>query len=105
MNTFEKITWARKVLNISDEATIFEIRGSYLKLLKKYHPDKCTQDREWCEQKTKEIISAYNLLMDYCGNYLISFKEKDIEKYLKDEEWWIHRFGEDPLWGKGKDSF
>ena len=102
MNTFEKIAQARKLLNIGEEASIREIRENYLKLLKKYHPDTSEENKEICSEMTQKIISAYNLLMDYCLNYLISFKKQDIEKYLKDEEWWLHRFGDTPFWGKGK---
>ncbi len=29
-------------------------------------------------------------------------KKEDVERFLKDEEWWFYRFGEDPLWGKAK---
>ena len=26
----------------------------------------------------------------------------EVKNYLSDEEWWFERFGEDPLWRKGK---
>ncbi len=98
MDTFERIKRAREILNIGDKATIKEIRENYLRLLKKYHPDKKHTHRENNTEMTRKIIEAYNLLMDFCYNYEISFDKKSIERYLKDEEWWLTRFGNAPIW-------
>ncbi|GAB6887588.1 hypothetical protein JCM13304A_10860 [Desulfothermus okinawensis JCM 13304] len=102
MDTFSRIKDARKLLNIEEKSSIKEIRENYLKLLKKFHPDTGDGDKDRLREITKDIIDAYNLLMDYCYNYEISFKKEDVERFLKDEEWWFYRFGEDPLWGKAK---
>lgn len=98
MDTFYKIKKAREILNIGDKASINEIRENYLNLLKKYHPDGKDANKEFHTDMTRKIIDAYNLIMDYCYNYEISFDEKSIEKYLKDEEWWKSRFGNAPMW-------
>ncbi|KAL1318330.1 hypothetical protein AAHE18_15G198500 [Arachis hypogaea] len=48
------------VLNVSRNATLQEIKASYRKLARKYHPDK----RPGAEEKFKEISAAYEVLSD-----------------------------------------
>ena len=40
------------------------IRGAYVALLKKYHPDTFAGDKAFAETKTKEINAAYTILKD-----------------------------------------
>ena len=53
-----------KVLGVSEDATQEEIRAAYLKLVKKYHPDKYTDNplKELATEKLKEINEAYEML-------------------------------------------
>jgi len=53
-----------KVLGVSEDATQEEIRAAYLKLVKKYHPDKYTDNplKELANEKLKEINEAYEML-------------------------------------------
>ncbi|MDL2258463.1 DnaJ domain-containing protein [Eubacteriales bacterium OttesenSCG-928-K08] len=53
-----------KVLGVSDDATQEEIRAAYLSLVKKYHPDKYTDNplKELANEKIKEINEAYEIL-------------------------------------------
>ncbi len=53
-----------KVLGVSESATQEEIRAAYLALVKKYHPDKYTDNplKELANEKLKEINEAYELL-------------------------------------------
>ncbi len=53
-----------KVLGISEDATQEEIRAAYLSLVKKYHPDKYTDNplKELANEKLKEINEAYEML-------------------------------------------
>ncbi len=53
-----------KVLGVSEDATQEEIRAAYLSLVKKYHPDKYTDNplKELANEKLKEINEAYELL-------------------------------------------
>jgi hypothetical protein len=53
---------------------------------------------------TRKIISAYQMIMDYCVHYQYSFSEDTVKKYQSPEDWWFERFGEDPLWGKSSKS-
>lgn len=53
-----------KVLGVSETATPEEIRAAYLSLVKKYHPDKYTDNplKELAGEKLKEINQAYEML-------------------------------------------
>jgi len=53
-----------KVLGVSEDATQEEIRAAYLALVKKYHPDKYTDNplKELANEKLKEINEAYEML-------------------------------------------
>lgn len=52
-----------ELLNVSRDVTEKELKSSYRKLAKKYHPDLHPNDKE-CEQKFKEIGEAYQILSD-----------------------------------------
>lgn len=52
-----------KVLGVSKTATQDEIKSSYRKLARKYHPDANTSD-PGAEDRFKEISAAYNVLSD-----------------------------------------
>jgi len=101
MNKFEEITWARTILGLPEKTTREQIRNSYRDLIKKWHPDTCSdKDARRCKEMTASINSAYKILSAYCDQYKVSFSEEEVTKYLSDEEWWFRRFGKDPLWGK-----
>ena len=53
-----------KVLGVSENASQEEIRAAYLELVKKYHPDKYTDNplKELAGEKLKEINQAYEML-------------------------------------------
>lgn len=50
------------ILKVSKTASEQEIRASYKKLIKKYHPDIYTGNHEYAEQITKELNDAYTVL-------------------------------------------
>src|ERR1051326_5659575 len=52
-----------KVLGVSKTATADEIKKSYRKLARKYHPDANKGDAK-AEERFKEISEAYNTLSD-----------------------------------------
>ena len=52
-----------KVLGVSKSATADEIKKSYRKLARKYHPDANKGDAK-AEERFKEISEAYNVLSD-----------------------------------------
>jgi molecular chaperone DnaJ len=52
-----------ELLGVSNTASTAEIKKAYLKLAKKYHPDRNSGDTD-SEQKSKEINHAYDVLKD-----------------------------------------
>lgn len=50
-----------KVLGITDKATQGEIKNSYYKLAKKYHPD-TNQGNEEASERFKEVNKAYKMI-------------------------------------------
>ena len=98
---FEQITRARKILDLPETATLEQIKKNFNHLIKKWHPDKNTADPEHAETKTREIISAHKIIMQYCDQYQYSFSRQEVEKYLSDQERWHKQFGCDPIWANG----
>lgn len=93
---WERLEEARKILKLPKKITRREIIEQYRKLAKEYHPD-----YGGSEEQIKRLNFAYELLMEFCDNYIIDLES--IEKIkLRPDEWWFDRFGEDPIWGKKK---
>jgi len=90
---WEEIEKARKILKLPKKTTRKEIIENYRKLAKEYHPD-----HGGSEELIKKLNYAYEILMEYCDNYLIDLEAKEIN--LDPKDWWLNRFGEDPIWGK-----
>jgi len=97
---FTKINQAREILELPESATMNEIRRNHRRLLKIWHPDVGLADKKICHKMTMCIEDAFHILMEYCQRYKFSFSEKEVKKYISPEEWWLDRFGQDPLWGK-----
>jgi len=97
---YQNIMEAKEVLNLPDRASMKEIKSNYRALINKWHPDKCKENHEQCNEMTRKINSAYDIIITYCNHYKYSFAEDEVRTYLSAEEWWFERFGNDPLWGK-----
>jgi len=100
MNKYQDITEARKLLELPQRATMKEIKSNYRMLLAKWHPDRCSENKEQCNEMTKKIIAAYKTILAYCNQYKYSFSKDEVKNNLPPEEWWFERFGNDPLWGR-----
>jgi len=95
--SFKKIDAARKLLGLSSEATLREIKKAYREKVKKFHPDK-TEDKlekERNKEITAQINQAYKILLDYIEGYRFSFKEKDVMR--NDPQKFMRRFSKDWL--------
>ncbi len=55
---------ACRVLNVSPNADINQIKAAYKKLIKEHHPDKISNknNQEFAQRKTQEINNSYNYL-------------------------------------------
>ncbi len=73
-----------------------EILDAYREKSRRVHPDLNPQDRSGLME---ELNSAYRLLMDYADDYKMRLTPN--EDGMNDEEWWMHHFGQDPIWGGG----
>ena len=99
MDTYQKISEARALLELPEAATMERIKSNYRALMKKWHPDTCSDKREMCEEMSRNITEAYDIIVDYCRQYEYSFTQEEVEKYLSEREWWKNRYGDDPIWG------
>jgi DnaJ-class molecular chaperone len=102
IDSYKKITAARLILDLPEIATEELIKKNYRRLLAQWHPDKCLEQTEICNEMTRKIIAAYATLMEYCQQYQYSFSKKSVKRHQSSEEWWFERFGIDPLWGNGQ---
>lgn len=91
---------ARELLGLDRCASLEEIKLAYHRKAKAHHPDLSENRPDQEKVEMHRLTEAYQLLTAYCFSYPIPL-EPD-EPPLDDEEWWLDRFGNDPLWGKGK---
>jgi len=99
MTEFEMITSARKILELSESATMEEIKQHFKKLMKKWHPDNCLEKPDTCEKMARKVIEANRIILEYCNNYRFSFTREAVERNASEDSWWLQRFGDDPIWG------
>ncbi|MEA1964914.1 MAG: J domain-containing protein [Candidatus Aerophobetes bacterium] len=93
---FPQINEARKLLSLSEEATLKEIKEAYRELAKKYHPDGYPESRrEECKNMMVRINQAYKTLLDYINCYKISFKREEVERNNPERD--MERFRDDWL--------
>ncbi len=95
---WDDIEEARDILGLDDRATLAEIKAAFRRQARSHHPD-LTGSRE-DHQRMRRINHAYRVLMDYCAGFSFPLKRGPEDRPMNDEEWWLDRFGTDPLWGK-----
>ncbi|MEW6326739.1 MAG: J domain-containing protein [Thermodesulfobacteriota bacterium] len=94
--TVKEIKNAREVLGLPAFASLAEIKKAYRKKCQRWHPDTAGgKDLERHNQKMQAINEAYQVLLSYCQNYRYCLEPKEEDT---DENWWMDRFGQDPLW-------
>ena len=92
---WQAIEEARRLLGLGERAARKEIKRAYHCLSKQYHPDTSAgEDQEMMYRLT----TAYELLMRYCEQYRFPLVPED--GHLDAKDWWMDRFGSDPLWGR-----
>lgn len=96
-----KIEEAKELFGLGDRATLAEIKTVFRQLTKKYHPDLAGESEE-NRAKTQEITEAYQALLAYCEAYEFPLVMDESDLEVDDEDWWMNRFGQDPLWGPGR---
>lgn len=98
---WQAIQTARDLLGLGDKATRGEMKRAYYRLCKQYHPDTGEPQKEEDAEMIYQLTSAHELLMRYCEEYRFPLAPGENDVY-EAEDWWMDRFGQDPLWGKGK---
>lgn len=85
MANFDEINEARNLLGLKEEATLKQVKSSYKKLARKYHPDICGTVE--CLEMMKKINKAFKLISKYCDDYCYSFCETDVGRTYPSEEY------------------
>jgi DnaJ-class molecular chaperone len=98
MKKYQQINEARMVLELPEQATMEQIKSNFRNLIRKWHPDRCRENKKKCREMTTRIIDAYRVINDYCKNYKFSFSEQEVKNYISAEEWWFERFGMNSLY-------
>jgi hypothetical protein len=96
---WQKILAAKDLLGLGDSATMAEIKFVFRNSSRQYHPDlagNTLKNRE----KMRQISEAYQTILSYCENFHFPLTCDEQELEMDDEEWWMSRFGQDPLWSK-----
>ncbi len=97
---WQAVSAAGKLLNLGDRATLGEIKRAYHRLCKIHHPDTAA-GKEQDPEKMYRLTAAYELLIRYCEEYRYPLTPGADEHY-EAEDWWMDRFGQDPVWTRGK---
>ena len=96
---WEAVDRARNILGLGEQATLADIKKMYHRLSRKHHPDTRDEQLESDQDTMYKLTEAYTLLMRYCDLY--RFPLVPPEGHIYDaEDWWMDRFGQDPLWGR-----
>lgn len=100
---WEQIRAARELLDLDSCASLEEIKLAYRRKAKAHHPDRLQSCPEGIERviEMHRLTEAYQTLTSFCFSYRIPL-EPDKNSPLDDEDWWMQRFGNDPLWGRGR---
>jgi hypothetical protein len=96
---WKNIKKAREILGLPEEVTRAEIQNAYREKCMEFHPDKTKGDYSF---EMIDLNASYRTLMEYVDNYRIRLSRND--EGMSDEEWWMSRFGQDPIWTSGKEG-
>lgn len=78
----KKVGDYRKLLGVTKVTELKEIKSIYRGLMKDWHPDKFSEDtakQQEAEEKSKEIIEAYNFLLSIAPETLEHAKEEYVQ--------------------------
>ena len=95
---WQAIDEARRLFNLGDRATLGEIKRAYRQRCKQHHPDVVGEESTDDAAIIRELTRGYDLLMRYCDQFRIPLVPDDGDN-IDPEDWWMDRFGQDPLWG------
>jgi len=76
----EEIQQARKMLGLGECATLSEIKNAFRDMAKKYHPDKCREDKNYCEEMMRKLNEAHETILAFLSSYRYCFNQKPAEE-------------------------
>ncbi len=91
---WDAIEHARKFLKLPEQVTRIEILEAYRRCCRDLHPDK--NPGIDTSEEMAQLNMAYRTLIDYVDTYKIELCPNEMG--MSDDEWWFHRFGQDPIW-------
>lgn len=94
---WEEVFAAKELMGLGESATLGELKRSYRKRCKEYHPDIAGDDKAKGDMMRK-LTRAYDVLMAHYNQFKIPLIPRDGEA-VEAEDWWMDRFGQD-MWGK-----
>lgn len=101
---WEKIAAARHLLGLGSAASLEEIREAYRGKAKLHHPDLAPPTTGPEPPIAMHLLTeAYQTIVDHCHSYRIPLEPGHSAGDDDDEDWWMKRFGQDPLWAKKRD--
>jgi hypothetical protein len=77
----KRITEFRKLYNSERGTTLAELKNTYRKLVKEYHPDKFQEEekKKEAEEQSKKIIEGYHFLVSISPETALANKDKYVE--------------------------
>lgn len=90
MATFEEIDEARRLLGLSEAASMKEIKQAYRRMAFRHHPDLGKTDAQNTD-RMKKLNWAYKVLIDYCSCSRYTFRREDVARAYPEEEY-IRRY-------------
>lgn len=102
MANADDIIAAVELLGLPERASMVEIKAHFRSLIKHAHPDGRGDENGERSERTRQLIQAYRVILDYCHGYSYSFTREEVQRSISDEQWWFEKFGNDPLWSKGR---
>jgi hypothetical protein len=89
----------KDILGLGDRATLPEIKQAFRSYSKNHHPD-IVGDSPENRQKMQLATEGYQALVAYCTQFQFPLVLESSELEIDDEDWWMNKFGQDPVWGK-----
>jgi len=91
---WKDIEHARQCMGLPEQVTRIEILEAYRRCCRDLHPDK--NPGIDTSKEMAQLNMAYRTLIDYIDTYKIELSPNEMG--MTDAEWWIQRFGQDPIW-------